>query len=113
LYFIVCEFNLYSDDAPICRKPLAAESPKKTIKPATASQTVPKVITAPIPPPAGVSGSMMLSPVETWDHCPWVAKFLEGVKNREADQKGNPFPPLLLFPSDLFRLMTFLICNAG
>jgi hypothetical protein len=45
LYFVVCEFNLYSDDAHICRKPSAAELPKKTIKLTTASQTVSLVIT--------------------------------------------------------------------
>jgi hypothetical protein len=46
LYFIVCKFNLYSDDASIYRKPSATKPLKKTIKPATASQIVPPVIAA-------------------------------------------------------------------
>jgi hypothetical protein len=82
LYFVVCKFNLYSDDAPVCRKPLAIESLKKTIKPMTDSQTIPLVITAMIPPPVGVTGSMVVSPVKAWDHCRCAAKFLEGLKNR-------------------------------
>jgi hypothetical protein len=68
LYFVVCEFNLYFDDTPVCRKPSAIEPPKKTIKPATASQIVSPVIAAPIPP-AGVTGSMTMSSTEAWDHC--------------------------------------------
>jgi Xaa-Pro aminopeptidase len=38
-----------------------------------------------------VIGSTTLSVVEAWDFCRWIAEFLEGLKNREADQKGNPF----------------------
>jgi hypothetical protein len=100
LYFIVCEFNMYSDDVHVHRKPLATESPKKTIKPATASQTIPKVVTTPIPPPAGVTGSTTMSPIEAWHHCRWAAEFLESLKNKEVDREGNPFLPLLLFSSD-------------
>jgi hypothetical protein len=101
LYFVVCKFNLYSDYASACRKPLVAEPPKKTIKPRTASQTVSLIITTPIPPPAGVTGSMMLSPAEAWDHYRRVTEFLEGLKDREVDREDNSFPPLLHFPSDV------------
>jgi hypothetical protein len=103
LYFIVCKFNLYSDGAPICRKPSAFEPPKKTIKLVTASQIVPPVITTPISPSAGVTGSTTLSPAEAWDHYRQAAKFLEGLNGREANREGTPFPPLLPFPSDFFR----------
>jgi hypothetical protein len=104
LYFITCEFDLYSDDdAPIYRKPLATEPPKKTIKPATASQIAPSVITALIPHPAGVTSSTMLSPTKAWDNCRQAAELLEGLKNREADQEGNPFLPLPPFPSNFFH----------
>jgi hypothetical protein len=114
LYFVVCEFNLYSYDALVCRKPSVAEPSKKTIKPGTTSQTVLKVITALIPPPVGLTGSMMLSPAEAWDHCQRATEFLEGLKNKETDQEGNHFPPLLLFSFVFFRwLMTFLIYSAG
>jgi hypothetical protein len=46
---------------------------------------------------------MTFSPIEAWDHCRQAAEFLEGLKNREADQEGNTFLPLLLFPSDFFH----------
>jgi hypothetical protein len=102
LYFIVCEFNLYSDDVPVCRKPLAGESSNKTIKPTTASQTIPNVITTPIHPPVGVTGSTTLAPTKAWDHYRRAAEFLENLKNREADREGNSFLPLLPFPSGFF-----------
>jgi hypothetical protein len=103
MYFIASEFDLYyDDDASVCRKPSATEPPKKTIKLVTTSQTAPSVITAPIPPPVGVTGSTTLSPAEAWDHCRRAAEFLEGLNNREANREGNPFSPLLLFPSDFF-----------
>jgi hypothetical protein len=49
-----------------------------------------------------VTGSTMLSAVEAWDFCRRTAEFLEGLKNREADQEGNPFTPSLFFSFDLF-----------
>jgi hypothetical protein len=56
----------------------------------------------------------MLSHAEAWDHYGRATEFLEGLKNRDADREGTPFPPLLHFSSDFFRrLMTFLICSAG
>jgi hypothetical protein len=37
----------------------------------------------------------MLSAAEAWDFYRWTTEFLEGLKNREDDQKGNMFTPLL------------------
>jgi hypothetical protein len=67
LSFVACKFDLSSDDAPVYRKPSATELLKKTIKPVTDSQTALSAITAPIPPPAEVTSSTTLSPVEAWD----------------------------------------------
>jgi hypothetical protein len=52
------------------------------------------------PPPVGVIGSNVVSTTEAWDYSLCATKFLEGLKNREADREGNPFPPLLLQPFD-------------
>jgi hypothetical protein len=49
-----------------------------------------------------VTGSTMLSAAEAWDFCRWTTEFLEGLKNREADQQGNPFTPSLFLSFDLF-----------
>jgi hypothetical protein len=103
LYFDVCEFNLYSDDAFVYKKPSTTGSQKKTIKPTTASQIVLPIITALIPPSAGITGPTTLSPAKAWDHYRWATEFLEDLKNREADREGRPFPPLLPFPSDFFH----------
>jgi hypothetical protein len=57
----------------------------------------------------GVTGSTTLSAAESWDYCRWTAKFLEGLKNREADQEGNSFTPSLFLSFNLFvGCMTFL-----
>jgi hypothetical protein len=63
-----------------------------------------------VAPPAGVTGSTTLSAAEAWDHCQWAAEILEGLKNKEVDQEGNPFTYSLFHSFNLFsRLMTFLI----
>jgi hypothetical protein len=36
-----------------------------------------------------VTGSTTLSAAEAWDFCRRTTEFLEGLKNREADQQGN------------------------
>jgi hypothetical protein len=48
-----------------------------------------------VAPPAGGTGSTTLFAAEAWDYCRRAAKILEGLKNREADQEGNPFTPSL------------------
>jgi hypothetical protein len=95
-YFIVCEFILYSDDSSICRKPSSADPLKKITKPATSSYATP------VAPSVGVTSSTTSSVAEPWDYCWQTAEFLEGFKNREADQEGNPFTPSLFLSFDLF-----------
>jgi hypothetical protein len=96
LCFIVCEFILYSHDLSEHRKPSSADPLKKIAQPA------PSLYATPIAPSVGVTGSTTLSAAEAWDFCQWTAEFLEGVKNREADQKGYPFTPSLFLSFDLF-----------
>jgi hypothetical protein len=57
----------------------------------------------------GVTGSTTLSAAEAWDYCWRAAEILEGLKNKEADQDGNPFTPSLFLSFNLFDwLTTFL-----
>jgi hypothetical protein len=87
---------MYSNDSSICRKPSSADPSKKITKPATSSYATP------VTPSVGVTGSTTLSAAEVWDYCRWTAEFLDGLKNREADQEGNPFTPSLFLSFDLF-----------
>jgi hypothetical protein len=90
---------MYSHDSSVHRKPSSADPSKKI------TQLVPSSYATPFVPSAGVTGSTTLSVAEAWDYCRWAAEFLEGLKNREADQEGNPFTPslffLLIFLADL------------
>jgi hypothetical protein len=70
LYFIVCEFILYSDVSSVCRKPSSADPLKKITKPATSSYATP------VPPSTGVTGSTTLSAAEAWDYCQRTVEFL-------------------------------------
>jgi hypothetical protein len=76
---------MYSHDSSILRKPLSADPSKKITQPASSSYA------SPVAPSAGVTGSTTLSAAEAWNYCRRAAKFLEGLKNREANQEGNPF----------------------
>jgi hypothetical protein len=95
LCFIVCEFILYPHDSSVHRKPSPTDPSKKITHPAPSSSTTP------VAPSLGVTGSTPLSAIEAWDFCRWTAEFLEGLKNREADQHGNPFTPSLFLSFDL------------
>jgi hypothetical protein len=64
----------------ICRKHLLADPSKKITQPAPSSYDTP------IAPSVGVTGSTALSAGEAWDFCQWTPEFLEGLKNRDADQ---------------------------
>jgi hypothetical protein len=77
-------------------KPLSVDPSKKITQPAPSSYATP------VAPSAGVTGSTTSSAAEDCDFCRWTAEFLEGLKNREADQKGNPFTPSLFLSFDLF-----------
>jgi hypothetical protein len=58
LYFIVCEFILYSHDSSVRRKPSSAGPSKKITQPATSSYATL------VAPSAGVTGSTTLSAAE-------------------------------------------------
>jgi hypothetical protein len=80
----------------VCRKSLPANPSKKITQPTPSSYATL------IAPSAGITGSTALSAAEAWDFCQWTAEFLEGLKNRDADQQGNPFTPSLFLSVDLF-----------
>jgi hypothetical protein len=75
---------------------LVADPSKKLAQRASSSQATP------VAPPAGVTGSTTLSATEASDYCQRAAEILEGLKNREADQEGNPFTPSLFLSCNLF-----------
>jgi hypothetical protein len=76
---------MYSDVSSVYRKPSSADLSKKITKPATSSYA------SPVAPSVRVTGSTTPSVAEAWDYCRQTAEFLEGLKNRETDQEGNPF----------------------
>jgi hypothetical protein len=96
LCFIVCEFILYSHDSSVHRKSSPADPSKKITQPA------PSLYATPVAPSTRVTGSTTLSTAEAWDFCRRTAEFLEGLKNREANQQGNPFTHSLFLSFDLF-----------
>jgi hypothetical protein len=55
------------------------------------TQLAPSSYATLVTPSVGIAGSTALSAAEAWDFCRWTAKFLEGLKNRDTDQQGNPF----------------------
>jgi hypothetical protein len=66
------------------------------------TQSAPFSYATPIPPSAGVTGSIALSAAEAWDFCRQTVEFLEGLKNRDVDQQSNMFTPSLFLSFDLF-----------
>jgi hypothetical protein len=96
LYFIACEFFLNSHYSSDRRKPSAANPSKKLAQHPSSSHATSIACSA------GVTGFITLSVAEAWDYCRRTAKFLEGLKNREADQEGNPFTPSLFLFFNLF-----------
>jgi hypothetical protein len=91
LCFIICDFILYSHDSSVHRKPSSVDPSKKITQPTPSSHV------APVAPSVGVTGSITMSAAEAWDFCQQTDEFLEGLKNREADQQGNSFTPSLFF----------------
>jgi hypothetical protein len=96
LCFIACEFFLNSHDSSDHRKPSVADPSKKLAQHASSSHATP------VAPSAGVTGSTTLSTTEAWDYYRWAAEILVGLKNREADQEGNPFTPSIFLSFNLF-----------
>jgi hypothetical protein len=96
MYFIVCEFILYSRDLSVHRKPSPADPPKRV------TQHAPSSYATLISPSTRVTGSTTLFAIEAWNFLWRTTEFLEGLKNREVDEQGNPFTPLLFLSFDLF-----------
>jgi hypothetical protein len=66
------------------------------------TQPAPFSYATPVAPSAGVTGSTTLSAAEAWDFCRRTTEFLKGLKNRDADQQGNPLTHSLFLSFDLF-----------
>jgi hypothetical protein len=97
---------MYSHGSSIRRKPSSADPSKKITQPAPSSYATP------VAPSAGMTGSTTLSAAEAWNYCRRIAEFLEGLKNKEANQEGNPFTHSLFLSFDLFACLTaFSICS--
>jgi hypothetical protein len=96
LCFIACESFQNSHDSSYRRKPLAANSSEKLAQCASSSHATS------VAPSVGVTDSTTLFAAEAWDYCRRAAEILEGLKNREADQEGNPFTTLLFLSFNLF-----------
>jgi hypothetical protein len=77
-------------------KPSHADPSKKITQPAPPSYATP------VASSTEVTGSTTLSAAEACDFCRWTTEFLEGLKNREANQQGNSFTHSLFHSFDLF-----------
>jgi hypothetical protein len=109
--YSIADFDTYSDNIAVCRKSSTSSPPKPTAKLmaipktggsskkadelATVHEHIPPVVTTPIPSSSEGTNWTVLSTAEAWNSSRRVTKFLESLKNREADQKGTPFAPLL------------------
>jgi hypothetical protein len=72
------------------------------------NQLAPSSYATLVAPSAGVTGSTTLSTAEAWEFYRRTAEFLQGLKNRETYQQGNPFTlPLFLFSISLADLRPF------
>jgi hypothetical protein len=80
----------------VCRKHLPADPSKKITQPAPSSYATP------VAPSAGVTSSTALFAAEAWNFYRRTAEFVEGLKNRDDNQQGNPFTPSLFLSFDLF-----------
>jgi hypothetical protein len=70
--------------------------PKPATKLVTILKTAAPMTAAIISSLEGGTGQTVLSTANAWDSSRCVIDFLEGLKNREADQEGTPYIPLLL-----------------
>jgi hypothetical protein len=82
-----------SDTVTVQSKPSALGSSPSTDK-QSVSQTVSPAVTATAPLPVGIISSITLSVAEALDSTQRVSAFPMGLKDKEADQAGNPFFPL-------------------
>jgi hypothetical protein len=66
------------------------------------AQLAPSSNTTPVAPFVGVTGFIALSVAKAWNFHRQTTEFLEGLKNRDADQQDNSFTPSLFISFDLF-----------
>jgi hypothetical protein len=91
--------NLYpcSDLTTIHRRPSASGPSKPATKLVTIlNTTAPVAAAAVVSSSEGGTGQTVLSTADTWDSSRCVTKFLEGLKNQEANREDTPCVPLLL-----------------
>jgi hypothetical protein len=96
LAYSIINLDPCSDITAIHRKPSASGPPKPTTKLVTILKTTTPMAAVAISSSEGGTGRTILLTANAWDSSWRVTDFLEGLKNREADQEGTPFVPLLL-----------------
>jgi hypothetical protein len=96
LAYSVINLDPCSDIMAIHRKPSTSGPSKPTTKLVTILKTVAPVAAAAVSSSEGGTGWTVLLTANAWDSCRRVTIILEGLKNREANQEGTPFVPLLL-----------------
>jgi hypothetical protein len=82
-------FDLHSDIMVVHRKSLASGQPKSTFAQVTSPTTTASVAVAASSSVGGI-GWIVLSIADIWDSSRHVTKFLEGLKNWEANREGTP-----------------------
>jgi hypothetical protein len=97
LTYSVINLNSYSDITTIHRRSLASGQSKPATKQVTVLKTIAPVDAAAVASSAGGTSWTVLSTADAWDSSRRVTEFLEGLKNREADQEGIPFALLDAF----------------
>jgi hypothetical protein len=90
LAYSIINLDPYSDITVIHRRPSASGQPKPTTKQVAILKTAAPVAAA-ASSSTGGTGWTVLSITGTFDSSRCVIKFLDGLKNREADWEGIPF----------------------
>jgi hypothetical protein len=75
----------------VCRNSSASGPPKSADKQVTVLKTATPVAATAASPSTGRTSWTILSITDAWNSSRRVTEFLEGLKNREADQEGIPF----------------------
>jgi hypothetical protein len=99
LAYFVINLDPCSDITTIHKRSSVSGQPKPATKLVTILKTATPVAAAASSLEGG-TGWTVMSTADAWDSSRCVIEFLEGSKNREAEQEGTPFVPLLLQPLD-------------
>jgi hypothetical protein len=103
LAYSVINLDPYSDITTIHRRSSVSGQPKSATKLVTILKTATPVAAAAASSLEGGTGWTVMSTADAWDSSQCVTEFLDGSKNREAEQEGTPFVPLLLQPLDILH----------